>query len=95
VVIAGADYVAMEMVVGLVAGATLVAAWLVVTVRHASRRSTTAAEWDGADTKPQLWTSSARCLDCGSYGGLLRVEADDLEFECLTCGARRARAERG
>ena len=84
------------MALGLAAGLGLLAAWVVVTVRHAARQAGTAAEWEGADTKPRLWTSTARCLDCGASGGLLRLSADEeLEFECLGCGARHARSERG
>jgi hypothetical protein len=74
----------------------LAAAWIASTRAYVRRRRASGADWSEATERPQLWTSSARCPDCGSRGGLLTVGAHGgADFECLSCGARHAREHRG
>lgn len=77
------------------AGVLLLVGWAIVTIRHATRRQPSAAEWEGGQERPDLWTSGARCLQCSASGGLLRMRDQQLEFECLSCGATYLRQERG
>lgn len=77
------------------AGALLVAAWGSATRSHAARRDHARREWESGTTRPQLWTSAARCAACGEPGVLLEAEGDDLFHVCLSCGERRTRRTRG
>lgn len=80
----------------LAAGGVLVAAWVRATLRDVRARATAASDWDGADeVRTELWTSAARCLECGAGGGVVEPDGDALRFTCLRCGASHARTERG
>lgn len=85
----------MTAAVVVLVGLLLVTAWAVATARHDRRRTPQTADWEGSDGKPDLWTSSARCVHCGEHGGFLELRAQTLEFECLSCGRRHARTARG
>jgi hypothetical protein len=76
-------------------GLVLAVAWIATNRRHLDRRRRRSAEWVQAQERPDLWTSSARCPRCGRRGGVLELDGDAIEFVCLTCGDRHARAERG
>lgn len=83
-----------ELAVGA-GGVLLAVAWLLANRRHVRKRAARAADWETGSERPELWTSAARCPHCSSRGGLLSVNGDTLEFECLACGARHARENRG
>lgn len=86
----------MDPLIAVAAGCVaLVVAWGFANGRHLRRREGRSADWDGADARADLWTSSARCPACGSRGGLLKVSGGGLEFVCLACGDRHARQTRG
>jgi hypothetical protein len=73
----------------------LIGAWIFALRAHLRRKASRAAEWDGAGDRPDLWTSSARCLSCGAGGGVLEEHEDGLWFVCLRCGHRQQRHTRG
>lgn len=81
------------LALGLVTGTALLLLWAGATRRQVRRRE--AGDWEGAAARPELWTSSARCPQCGSGGGLLSVDGDVLWFACLSCGARHRRDTKG
>jgi hypothetical protein len=92
--IAIVDGVQRVLVLVGIASAVLIGAWLVALRAHLRRQRSRAAEWDGAQERPDLWTSTARCLSCGG-GGVIEEDGDALWFVCLTCGRRHARQTRG
>jgi hypothetical protein len=81
--------------VGLLAGAALLVLWWSATRRHLRRREPQSADWVGAEDRPELWTSAARCPSCGAGGGLLDDRDDEVWFTCLACGQRHRREHRG
>lgn len=83
------------VVVALAALAVLGGLWAAATRRHRLRRTGRDAEWDGTGTRPDVWTSQARCPHCREAGGILSEEDDALWFSCLACGRRHRRHERG
>ncbi len=85
----------MEPLAVLAAGAALLLAWGSATRSHAQRRDDARTEWEAGATRPELWTSAARCGACGAHGVLLEAEGDDLAHVCLSCGERRTRRTRG
>lgn len=85
----------MEPVVAVVAVLGLGGLWAAATRRHRLRRASSDADWQGAEARPGVWTSQARCLRCGAGGGVLEADGDELWFTCLTCGDRHRRQERG
>ena len=78
-----------------VAGAVLIGAWILALRAHLRRRTSRAAEWEGAGQRPALWTSGARCLSCDAGGGVIEEHDDGLWFICLRCGRRQIRRTRG
>jgi len=76
-------------------GLVLAGAWLLTNSRHVRRRQRESADWAAAGERPDLWTSTARCPRCARRGGVLELTGDAVEFVCLSCGDRHARAERG
>jgi hypothetical protein len=83
---------------GLVAAAAalaLLALWIGATRRHLARRDGASGEWEGAEARPDLWTSSARCPSCGARGGLLSGSDGELWFSCLACNQRHRREHKG
>ena len=80
----------MLVLVGI-ACVVLIGAWLVALRAHLRRQR---SDWAGAQERPELWTSSARCLSCGG-GGVIEEDGETLWFVCLTCGLRRIRQTRG
>jgi hypothetical protein len=77
-----------------IASAVMIGAWLLALRAHLRRQRLRAAEWDGAQQRPDLWTSSARCLSCGG-SGVIEERGGQVSFVCLTCGQRRDRQTRG
>lgn len=82
------------VLVGVLAAA-LIAAWVGALRAHLHRQRARASEWEGTGERPELWTSAARCANCGARGGLLDTDGDALWFECLACGHRARRRTRG
>lgn len=80
-------------VVGLAAGAALVVVWAATNRGHVRRHRDRPDEWSGG--RPDLWTSAARCRECGAGGGLVEREGDGVRFTCLRCGASHHREQRG
>jgi hypothetical protein len=84
---------------GVLAGASvgvlLLVLWWGATRRHLRRREPQMADWAGVEIRPELWTSSARCLTCGATGGVLDELDGELWFTCLACGQRHRREQRG
>lgn len=80
------------VIVAVLASAALIGAWVVALRAHLGRTSAD-TEWDGAEERPHLWTSAARCLHCGGAGGVVD-EHDGHVFICLRCGRRRERRTR-
>lgn len=78
-----------------VAGLVLIGAWMLALRAHLRRQASRAAEWDGAAERPDLWTSSARCLSCGAGGGVIEDHDNVLWHVCLRCGERKMRQTRG
>jgi hypothetical protein len=86
----------VEAVLGAAAAAILLLAlWVGATRRHLARRRGGAGDWEGAEERPDLWTSSARCPACGEPGGLLSGSEDELWFTCLACNQRHLRRHKG
>jgi len=85
----------VEPLLVVVAGLGLLAAWAVATRSHAQRRDDARVEWESGATRPELWTSAARCASCGRSGGLVEANGDDVVHVCLSCGERRSRRTRG
>lgn len=84
------------LAVALVGGALLLGLWVGSLRRDLRRRRGRAADWDAAgEAVPALWTSAARCPDCGARGGLLEEAAGERWFACLACGGRHRREQRG
>lgn len=81
-------------VLAAVGAAALVGAW-VAALRAHLRRQRRSADWTGAQQRPDLWTSSARCRGCGARGGVLEEHDGDLWHVCLRCGERSPRRTRG
>ena len=80
---------------GALAG-LLIASWAAATLRLRRVRAVRRTEWDAGDARAHLWTSGARCRDCGATGGLAEPSADGgALFTCLRCGARHVRQHRG
>jgi hypothetical protein len=77
-----------------IASAVMIGAWLLALRAHLRRQRRRAAEWEGAQRRPELWTSSARCLSCGG-AGVIEERGGKLWFVCLMCGRQRARQTRG
>lgn len=77
--------------VAVVAAVVLLALWVSATRRHVGRRDQQLAEWEGGETAPRLWTSTASCPHCRAGGGLLSTEAGEVWFTCLACGQRHRR----
>lgn len=84
----------MEPLVVSALAVFLLALWVLAAVRHHRRRTGAAAEWEAAASRPDLWTSGARCAACGARGGLLELDGDAVTFVCLACGARAPRDTR-
>lgn len=84
----------MGAAVALGAGAVLAVLWVLATRRHVDARDATPGEWEAGDERPDLWTSSARCIHCGASGGLLELAGNEVLFACLVCGRRHARSTR-
>lgn len=72
-------------------GAVLLALWWGATRRHVHRRDLQSADWTGTSARPDLWTSSARCPNCGAAGGVLDAHDGELWFTCLSCRSRHRR----
>lgn len=85
----------MELAAVVAAGVVLVTLWAVTNRRHLARREPQSADWDATDDELDLWTSAARCVHCGTSGGLLEKDGDRLFFACLSCGRRHERDSRG
>lgn len=82
----------MEAIGAAVAAACVLGAlWVAATRRHVRGRAVADTDWHGADRKPALWTSTARCVQCGSGDGLLEDAGGELWFMCLACGHRHRR----
>jgi len=79
-------------VLGLAAGVALVVVWAAANRGHVRRHADRPDEWSG--TRPDLWTSAARCPECGAGGGLVEQEGDGVRFTCLRCGATHRREHR-
>jgi hypothetical protein len=86
----------MEGVVAAAGAAVLLLLlWLGANRRHVARRGAAAREWDDErGTRPDLWTSSARCPSCGRSGGVLSDDGDEVWFTCLACSQRHRRRHR-
>lgn len=84
----------MRVLVG-VAVVLLVSAWLLALRAHLRRQRDHATDWQDAQQRPDLWTSSARCVSCGAGGGVLERDDDRLWFVCMRCGHRQARSTPG
>jgi hypothetical protein len=82
------------LVLVCIASAVMIGAWLLALRAHLRRQRRRATEWDGAQQRPDLWTSSARCLSCGG-AGVIEERGGQAWFVCLACGQRRARQTRG
>jgi hypothetical protein len=78
-----------------VVGVVLIGAWILALRAQLRRQASRAAEWEGAGDRPDLWTSSARCLTCGASGGVIEERDGALWFVCLRCGQRQMRRTRG
>lgn len=77
--------------VAALAAAVLLALWVSATRRHIRRRDRQRADWEGEETAPRLWTSTAACPHCRAGGGLLSTEGGEVWFTCLSCGQRHRR----
>jgi hypothetical protein len=82
------------LVAGALAGVVLLVLWWGANRRHLRRREPQSADWDGAEGRPELWTSGARCPHCSATGGLLDDRDGELWFTCLACGQRHRREHR-
>lgn len=74
------------------AAACLLALWVRTMRRHLARPPD---DWSDAAARPELWTSAARCPECGAVGGLVQLVDGETMHECLSCGRRHARDQRG
>lgn len=83
------------MVLAGILAVALIGAWLRALWAHLRRQRARASDWEGTQTRPDLWTSAARCPQCGGHGGLLDTDGDALWFVCLHCGHRSRRRTRG
>jgi predicted RNA-binding Zn-ribbon protein involved in translation (DUF1610 family) len=83
------------LVLACVVGIVLIGAWLLALRAQLRRQASRAAEWEGATNRPDLWTSTARCLSCGAGGGVIEEHDGALWFVCLRCGQREIRRTRG
>ncbi len=83
-----------SIVAAAVAGVLLLLLWLGANRRHVARRGGASREWDGSERRPDLWTSAARCPNCGESGGLLSDDGEEVWFSCLACGQRHRRQNR-
>lgn len=81
------------VVLTLVVGAALLAAWIVRLRQDLRRRSARASEWDGR-SEAEVWTSQVRCLECHATGALMSREDGRLWHTCMACGARHERQHR-
>lgn len=84
----------METATILALGVVLLGAWIVASARHVSRREQQSSEWSAAGERPDLWTSGAACVHCGTPGGLLELTGEELHFTCLACGRSHVRETR-
>ena len=82
-----------QLLVGAALAVTLLVVWVVTNARHVGRRG--AGEWSEGRERPDLWTSAARCVECGAQDGVLELQGDDVMYVCLRCGARTRRETRG
>jgi hypothetical protein len=87
--------VSTPVVVGAIAVSSLALLWLWVaaTRKHVQRRRR--GDWEGANGRPELWTSSARCPTCQHLGGVLEARGEELWFVCMSCQGRHKREAKG
>lgn len=74
------------------AAAGLVGLWVRSVRRHLGQAPD---DWSAAASRPDLWTSAARCPACGAGGGLVELLDGETVHECLACGRRHVRDQRG
>lgn len=84
----------MRVLVG-VAVVLLLGAWLLALRAHLRRQARRESDWRDARQRPDLWTSTARCLACGAGGGVLERDDDQLWYVCMRCGHRQPRRAPG
>lgn len=76
------------------AAIVLIGAWILALRAQIRRSDSAGREWRG-EHRPHLWTSQARCLQCGQGGGVIDEHDGELSFTCLRCGHHRTRRTRG
>lgn len=82
-------------VVAVIATVLLIGAWLLALRAQLRRGDAAGDEWRGAQDRPRLWTSGARCRRCGAAGGVVEDRDGGVSFSCLQCGWQQQRRTRG